>query len=73
VAACPDEVVEAVEDKVVEHLERLGKALGKGASLHGANVKATLNVLTKFQGVKVSVTREATDKIVTQIVKVYRQ
>jgi hypothetical protein len=67
-------VVEAVEDKVAEHLERLGKALGKGALCKARTVKATLNALTKFQGVKLSFTHaEATDKVVTEIVKVYGQ
>ncbi len=69
-----DEVVGAVEDEVVEHLERLGKALGKGALCKALTVKATLNTLTIFQGVKLSFKHaEATDKVVTEIVKVYTQ
>jgi hypothetical protein len=70
VPACPDEVVKAVEDKVAEHLERLGK----GALSTARTVKATLNALTEFQGVKLSGTRaEATDKFVAGILKLYRQ
>ncbi len=46
VSACPDEVVEVVEDKVAEHLERLGKAFGKGVLSTARTVQATLNVLT---------------------------
>jgi hypothetical protein len=70
VPACPDVVVKAVEDKVAEHLERLGK----GALSAARTVKATLNALTKFQGVKLLGTRaEATDKVIAEIVKVYRR
>jgi hypothetical protein len=69
VPACPDEVVKAVEDKVAEHLERLGK----GALSTERTVKATLDAITQFQGVNLSGTRaEATDKVVAEIVKFYR-
>lgn len=61
VPACPDEVVKAVEDKVAEHLERLGK----GALSTERTVKATLDAITQFQAVKLSGNRaEATDKVV---------
>ena len=70
VPACPDEVVKAVEDKVAEHLQRLGN----GTLSTARTVKASLNALTIFQGAKLLVTRaEATNKVVTEIVKVYRQ
>jgi len=70
VPACPDVVVKAVEDKVAEHLERLGK----GALSTERTVKATLDAITQFQAVKLSGNRaEATDKVVAEIVKVYRQ
>ena len=70
VPACPDEVVKAVEDNVAEHLEHLGN----GTLCKALTVKAALNALVKFQGVKLSFTRaEATDKVVTEMVKVYGQ
>ncbi len=46
VPACTDEVVKAVEDKVAEHLERLGK----GTLSTTSTVKATLDAITAFQG-----------------------
>jgi hypothetical protein len=70
VSACPDELVKAVEDNVAEHLEQLGN----GTLCKALTVKVVLNALVKFQGVKLSFTRaEATDKVVTEIVKVYGQ
>ena len=70
VPACPDEVVKAVEDKVAEHLERLGK----GALSTTRTVKSTLDAITKFQGFKLSGTRaEATEvKSVIGLTKPYR-
>jgi hypothetical protein len=69
VPACPDEVVKAVEDKVAEHLERLGKG-----ALSARTAKATLGAITEFQGVKLMGTRtEALEIVVNGIVKVSRQ
>jgi hypothetical protein len=68
VPACPDEVVKAVEDKVAEHLERLGK----GALSTARTVKATLDGIKAFQGVKMMGTRpEAIGKVVSKIVENY--
>jgi hypothetical protein len=60
VPACPDEVVEAVQEKVVQHLERLCK----GPPLSPARtVKATLNAVTENQGVKLMGTREEATEV----------
>ena len=70
VPACPDEVVTAVEDKVAEHLERLGK----GALSFARTAKATLGAITEFHGVELMGTRtEAFEIVVNEIVKVSRQ
>jgi len=69
-SACQGDVtVEAVEGKVVEHLERMGKGAPQ-LPASARTIKATLAAITSNQGVKLSGVRaDAIDKVVAAIVK----
>ena len=71
--ACQGDVtVKAVEGKLVDHLQRLGKGAPQ-LPASARTVKATLAAITSNQGVKlVGVRSDTVDKVVAAIVKLAR-
>ena len=67
--ACHSEVVQVVEDKLKDHLQRLGKGAPQMLG-NTRTVKTTLDMITANQGVKLAGMRtEATNKVVDEIIR----